>query len=127
MHSEFTYFDDYEIVELLLALINPRQDVKPLATMLLKTFGSIKGIFDASADELLRLKELGKSTAVALKVIRAINSLYLQKRFEGESTFDSFDKAFELWKNRLLNLEIDVLEIAYLNSNLQLMKMELNG
>ncbi|MDR2778909.1 MAG: DNA repair protein RadC [Puniceicoccales bacterium] len=122
MRSEFDCFNEHEIVELLLTLSIPRKDVKTIAKTLLKTFGSIKGIFDASISDLVQIKGIGESTAVALKIIRAINSLYLQEQFEGQPLLNSVDKVFMLWKNRLSSLAIEVLEIAYLDSALRLMK-----
>jgi excinuclease UvrABC nuclease subunit len=43
---------------------------------LLKTFGSIKRIFDACIDDLMQIEGTCGSTAVALKIIRTANSLY---------------------------------------------------
>jgi DNA repair protein RadC len=122
MRSEFACFNEHEIIELLLTLSIPRKDVKTIAKTLLKTFGSIKGIFDASIDDLVQIKGIGESTAVALKVIRASNSLYLQEQLEWQPIFNSTDKVFTLWQNRLSNLTIEVLEVAYLDSALRLMK-----
>jgi DNA repair protein RadC len=122
LSSEFAGFAEHEIVELVLTLSIPRKDVKPMAKALLKTFGSIRGIFDASVDDLTGTSGIGRSTAVALKVIRAVNNLYLQEKFRDAPTFNSVDKAIELWENRLSHLKVEVVEIAYLDARLRLMK-----
>ena len=122
LNSGFTGFSEHEIVELLLTFSIPRKDVKGTAKRLLQTFGSLMGIFDADVSDVVQVKGIGQSTAVALKIIRAVNSLYLQEKFESEPTFDSVDKAVELWRNRLSCLKFEVVEVAYLDSSLRLMK-----
>jgi DNA repair protein RadC len=122
LRSGFSAFVDHEIVEILLTLSIPRKDVKGLAKFLLKTFGSIKGIFDADIGELMQIQGVGESTAVSLKIIRVANNLYMQKNYEDNQQFNSVDKAIELWKNRLANLKFEVFEVAYLDSGLRLIK-----
>jgi DNA repair protein RadC len=122
IRSGFTNFHKHEIVELLLTLSIPRKDVKTIAKTLLKTFGSIGGIFDANIADLVQIKGIGESTAVALKIIRSINNLYLQEQLENAPICNSVEKASTLWKNRLSNLAVEVLEVAYLDSSLRLMK-----
>jgi DNA repair protein RadC len=125
VRSGFVNFNKYEIVELLLTVSIPRKDVKTIAKTLLKTFGSIKGIFDASIADLLQIKGVGESTAIALKIIRSINNLYLQEQLEDTPICNSVEKASTLWKNRLSDLTVEVLEVAYLDSSLRLMKDEI--
>jgi DNA repair protein RadC len=122
LRSEFSGFVDHEIVELLLTLSIPRKDVKGLAKVLLKTFGSIRGIFDADVSELMRIRGIGESTATSLKIIRVANTLYVQKSCEESQPFNSADKAVELWRSRLSNLKFEVFEVAYLDSGLRLIK-----
>jgi DNA repair protein RadC len=122
VHSGFTSFSKHEIVELLLTLSIPRKDVKTIAKTLLQTFGSIKGIFDANIDDLVQIKGIGESTAVAFKIIRSVNNLYLQEQLEDTPVCNSVEKTSVLWKNRLSNLAVEVLEVAYLDSSLRLIK-----
>jgi DNA repair protein RadC len=122
LRSEFACFCPHEIVELLLTLSIPRKDVKLLAKTLLKTFGSIRKILDANTEELMQITGVGQATIVSFKMIRAINSLYLYEKIEQGTSFDSVEKACELWKNRLSNLQIEVVEVAYLDSSLRLVK-----
>ncbi|THB67900.1 MAG: DNA repair protein RadC [Desulfovibrio sp.] len=65
---------DYELLELILAQAIPRRDTKPLAKELLATFGTIRGVFMARADELQKIKGFGPGLAtfwVLLKEFRA--------------------------------------------------------
>ena len=69
---------DYEVIELLLTLAIPRKDVKESAKRLIQKFGNLKGILDAPVEELRTVEKIGTVTPVALKIIRAAATLYLQ-------------------------------------------------
>ena len=59
-------FQDYELIEYLLALTIPRVDTKPLAKRLLHDFGGIGPLLGASADALKR-EGLSEATVAALR------------------------------------------------------------
>lgn len=64
-------FADYELLELLLCLAIPRRDVKPLAKVLLKRFGSFAGVVSAEPEALRTVDGVGDTTVAALKLARA--------------------------------------------------------
>ena len=78
---------DYEVIELLLILAIPRGDVKQPAKALIKRFKNLRGILDASADELRVIPGIGTATPVALRIIRAAATLYLQQNCEDRDSF----------------------------------------
>ena len=59
---------DYELLELVLFRAIPRQDVKPLARMLIETFGDFNGVLSAPQAQLLDVEGVGASVAVELKI-----------------------------------------------------------
>lgn len=63
---------DYELLELLLFRIIPRQDVKPLARRLLDAFGTLAGVLSAHPDRLREVEGVGPSVALELKVAEAV-------------------------------------------------------
>jgi DNA repair protein RadC len=113
---------EHEIIELILTLSIPRQDVKGLAKKLLRTFGSIGNIFDAKAEKLVAMDGIGETTATAFKIMRAANVLYLQKKLEGGQSFHSTVAAMEFWRCRLSGLEMEVVEVACLDAELRLIE-----
>ena len=59
----------YEILELLLTLLLPRKDVKPLAKELLSRYNTITGVLSQPVSTLSQIPGLGMTSAVNLKVI----------------------------------------------------------
>ena len=62
---------DYELLELVLFQSRPRGDVKPIAKSLLERFGSFAETISAPAEDLMKVRGVGESTAIALKSVRA--------------------------------------------------------
>lgn len=88
----FDAFHDYEVIELLLTYAIPRSDVKPLAKLLLKTFGTLAGIFDAPVVELAQVQGIGEKAAVFLSIIKQAELRYLASDLPGRKVFDRPDK-----------------------------------
>jgi len=88
----FDGFHDYEVIELLLTYAIPRSDVKPAAKRLLKTFGTLAGVFDAPVSELSQVQGVGEKTAVFLTLIKQAELRYLASDLPGKSVFDRPDK-----------------------------------
>ena len=62
---------DYELLELVLFRAIPRQDVKPLARLLLDTFGDFNRVITASPARLQMVKGAGPAVVLELKLIEA--------------------------------------------------------
>jgi len=76
---------DYEALELLLFYAVPRKDVKPLAKGLILAFGGLRGVFDASFEDLKKIPGMGENASLLLPLVKALGSAYLKERaLEGE-------------------------------------------
>ena len=62
---------DYELLELMLFRIIPRQDTKPLAKALLARFGDFPGVLGAEPARIAEVPGAGSAVAFELKVIQA--------------------------------------------------------
>ena len=60
---------DYEIVELLLTLGQPRRDCKPAAKEAIKRFKTLRGVLEASPEELLDVEGIGPNNSIAIRLI----------------------------------------------------------
>lgn len=59
---------DHEVIEYLLMTAIPRQDVKPLARMLLQRFGSLAAVFNADPRALMATPGIKDAAAAALRI-----------------------------------------------------------
>lgn len=78
--ARFKGFHDYEVLEILLTFALPRIDTKSLAKELLRSFGSLSGVFDASEDELRRIRGVGPRAAQLVALIKEVAASYLRDR-----------------------------------------------
>ena len=62
---------DYEMLELVLFRAIPRQDVKPLAHLLMAEFGDFNRVISAPPERLRALKGVGEAVICELKIIEA--------------------------------------------------------
>ena len=71
---EFSHrvFDTYELVEMLLYYTNARRDTNPPSKALLRSFGSLDGVLNATEEELLRTEGIGAATARLIRQTAAV-------------------------------------------------------
>jgi len=120
--SGFDGFGDYEVVELLLTLAIPRSDVKQPAKALIARFGNLHGILDAPIEELQTVKGIGVVTPIALKIIKAAATLYLQQNSEGQDSLADPMRLADFWRMRIGALQNEVFQVAYLDSGYRLLR-----
>ena len=80
LESGLAGFLDYEVIELLLTLNTPRKDCKDSAKELLGRFKTLPGVFEADPAELARVKGVGPSNILGIKLIKEVADRYLEKR-----------------------------------------------
>ncbi len=66
-------FEDHEILEMLLFYAIPRKNTNPTAHELINYFGSLYGVFNASADDLMSRDGIGENAAILLKLLPEIS------------------------------------------------------
>jgi DNA repair protein RadC len=115
-------FADYEVVELLLTLAIPRSDVKDSAKDLIARFGNLRGILDAPINELQTVNGIGSVAPVALKIIRAAATLYLQQSTEGTNLAADHESLAAFWRMRIGANPNEAFEVAYLDSGCRLLR-----
>ena len=115
---------DYEIMELLLSYALSRKDVKPLAKLLLKQFGSIKGVMDAEATELKKIGGISDHTVILLKIVKDISSLYLKEKAAEKIQINCTDELLNYCKMALGGLKDERFCVIYLNTQNKVIDME---
>ena len=122
LKSGLAGFADYEVVELLLTLAIPRSDVKQPAKALIARFGDLRCILDAPIEELRSVSGIGTVAPVALRIIKAAATLYLQQGGEGRDSLADPIRLTEFWRMRIGSLPNEVFEVAYVDSGYCLLR-----
>ena len=122
LKSGLAGFADYETVELLLTLAIPRSDVKQPAKALIARFGDLRCILDAPIEELRSVSGIGTVAPVALRIIKAAATLYLQQGGEGRDSLADPIRLTEFWRMRIGSLPNEVFEVAYVDSGYCLLR-----
>ncbi|MGE4484892.1 MAG: RadC family protein [Oscillospiraceae bacterium] len=87
------FFDDHQVLEMLLYYAVPRGDTNPLAHRLLDRFGNLSAVFDAPYDELMKTEGVGANTAVLIKLLPQVYRRYAISRESMDDILDSTKKA----------------------------------
>ena len=118
-------FHDYEFIELLLTYVIPQRDVKPLAKELISNFGGIRGIFDASLEELSSVKGVGERTAILIKLLKEGSTLYLKDRVKGKEVLSSPQHVLDFCHHILSGEKNEKFMVIYLTTKNELIDTEI--
>jgi len=108
-------FLDHEILELLLMYVLPRKDTKPIAWELLKRFGSLANVLDASVEELETVPEMGINAATFLKVVRASFKKYMLAEVKGKQALTTPQLVMDYCRSSLSDKREEFLEVIFLS------------
>ncbi|MBN1369971.1 MAG: DNA repair protein RadC [Dehalococcoidaceae bacterium] len=119
---------EYEIVELLLILGTPRKDVKSQAKAAIRLFGNLKGVLEASPEQLAGIEGLGRQNTVAIQIIRSVAEKWLQEKamtsLKPEQYFNSADDVYNYLKASMSTQPVEIFKVLYLNNRNRLEKIE---
>lgn len=118
-------FLDYEIVELLLTLGTPRRDCKEQAKVALKKFKGLRGVLDASLEELQQIKGIGPLNAFGIKIFQEISQRYLKEKIIGKTIELKSSKAvFDYLYQSMPKEKKEVFKVLFLDGKNKLIEVE---
>ncbi len=106
---------DYEMLELVLFRAIPRQDVKPLARLLLDTFGDFNGAVSASPARLRMVKGVGDAVVQELKIVEAAAQRLMRARVINRPVLSSWDALLDYCHTAMAHRETEQFRILYLD------------
>jgi len=124
LKSGLTGFHDYEIVELLLTLGSPRKDCKLQAKEAIKKFKSLRGVLEASPEELQQIDGIGPHSAFGIKLVREAAREFLKEKIIDKPVYKSSREIFDYLYISMRNLNKEVFKVLYLNSRNQITEAE---
>lgn len=115
---------DYELLELLLTIVIPRRDVKPLAKELIRKFGSFAGVVNAPLEELMLVKGVKENTAAVLRIVRECSVRSSWKGMDAPVISD-FDAMVDYCRSAMAYQTVEEFRIIFLNSKLYVIGEEI--
>ncbi len=117
-------FHDYEVLELFLTYAIPRMDVKPQAKELIRTFGSIKEAVDADIADLVKIKGIGKDSAVLIKLVKEIAALYLKQKAKEKKQVTCTSELIDFCRTVMGGKKDEEFCVIYLDAQNQIIEFE---
>jgi len=115
---------DYELVELILFMAIPRQDVKPIAKDLLATFGDLPSLFNAPVDQLSQVKGISENTAIALKAVTATAHRLLRQEIMQKPLLNNWSRLLDYCQATMVHEQKEHFRILFLNKKNELIADE---
>lgn len=109
-------FLEHEILELLLTYCITRKDTKPLAWALLKKFGSLSGVLDATPSELEEVAGIGRQSTVFIKLIRAVMRTYFLEEIKKRKEITTPENVVNFCRASLQGEPNEIFEVIYLTT-----------
>lgn len=86
-------FQDHQALELLLFYAIPRRNTNEIAHQLLREFGSLSLLFEATPEEISRRCGVSMNTAILISVIPPLSKKYTRSRWGNKPQINSSSKA----------------------------------
>ncbi|MCD6300081.1 MAG: DNA repair protein RadC [Dehalococcoidales bacterium] len=117
-------FHDYEIIELLLTLGTPRKDCKPQAREAIKRFKTLRGVLEATPEELQQIDGIGSHSVFGIKLVQEVAREFLKERIINKPVYKSSQEIFDYLYHSMRDLKKEVFKVIYLNSQNQIMEID---
>ena len=119
LKSGFVGMSAHELFEVLLFFSILRTDTNPTAHRLVDNFGSLKGVFDASIDELKTVKGVGDSTALLIRLIPEMMKRYALESDGPVRHFDSVSKIAQYFCRQFIGINYERRYMLLLNNRME--------
>jgi len=111
---------DYEVLEYLLFSAQARGDMKPVAKELLRRFGSLAGVLEASPGALKRVKGVSEASVGALKIAALAARRMARSEVRRKPVLGSWQALLDYLAIDMANLTVERVRVLYLNARNQL-------
>ena len=117
--------EEHVKLELLLYYAVPQKDTNPMAHELLERFGSFSSVFEASVEDLMKVKGIGKNCAVLIKMIPQLASAYLEDKEKNAVRFHDKESISKYLQCKFIGQKTEALAVVALDSQNRLQYCEI--
>ena len=118
---------DYDLLELLLFLLIPRADTKPIARTLLDKFKTINGVFTADNNEIIECGVNAEAIKYLSTLMRVFFKKILQENFNKKKSLNNFTDIKQYCLASVGGIREEEFHIIFFNSNFTILKDEKIG
>jgi DNA repair protein RadC len=115
---------DYELLELALFPALPRRDTKPLAKLLLKTFGSFAEVIHAPETRLREIDGIGDASVTQLKLLAAAATRSARDELKQRKALSSWNDVIDYCRTSMAFADKEHFRILFLDKRNQLISDE---
>lgn len=115
-------FTDHELLELALFYSRPRVNTNPTAHALLERFGSVKGVLEASSDELCDVNGVGASSALLFQLVTELMRRYEATMSKKTVCYNDVCKIGDYLHPYFLGLGVERLYLLLFNNRMNLLE-----
>jgi DNA repair protein RadC len=106
---------DYELLELVLFGAVQQQDMKPLARLLLDTFGDFNRVISAPVSRLMQVRGVGEAIVTQLKIVEAAGQRMARARVMNRAVLTSWDALLDYCHTAMAHRETEQFRILFLD------------
>lgn len=107
---------DYEVLELVLFRAIPRQDVKPLAHLLLQKFGDFNGVISAPVARLKEVKGVAGAVICELKIVEAAAHRLARSRVMQRQVLSGWDALLDYCHTTMAHRDTEQFRVLFLDT-----------
>jgi DNA repair protein RadC len=117
-------FADHELLELLLTHVFRRIDTKPLAKRLIEKFGGLKGVLDATPEQLREVEGAGPRAAEFISLLRGAMERYFETDVRRTDLLNTPEAVVTYCRAALEGLPHEVFDVIYLSAKNRVLSRE---
>jgi DNA repair protein RadC len=124
LKSGLSGFQDYEIIELLLCLGTPRRNCKPQAKEAIRRFKTLRGVLEASPEELQEIQGIGPHSIFGIKFMQAVAREFLKEKTLERMVWNSSQEIYDYFYHSMRDLKKEIIKVVYLDSQNQILEIQ---
>ena len=107
---------EHKLLEMLLFFSIPRKDTNDIAHLLINRFGSLSGVLEAPAEELVKIDGVGENTAMLLKLMVPVTKKYIASKTQKVNIFENMDSICDFLVEKYIGTDVETFAVTSFNS-----------